>query len=164
MTTKFGDKMKLNSIEAEAAACRKAFKGFSVGGLTLHCHHQILIEMLDEPAKNRITYILIQKAKDESPEQIALRLRLFRPIRKKNLRGKEELATYNKIVKLGAKIAKLWAAPHKLWAERVKLWAERVKLRAERAKRMADLALRVHPYLCKGCTWDGRTIFPKKAK
>ena len=69
-------KLKLNSIAEEAAACRKAFKKFPIGGFTLHCHHEQVGETLTELAENRITYILSSKPKHER----AIRLRLFRPI------------------------------------------------------------------------------------
>ena len=66
----------LKSIEEEAADCRKAFEGVTVGTLVLHCHHEVLSEALSEPAEHRIAYILDHKPKDEQ----ALRLRLFRPV------------------------------------------------------------------------------------
>ncbi len=66
--------MKLQSIEKEAAACRKAFKGYK-GRTAIHVHHAVLAEELTEPAENRIAYILSDKPEREQ----ALRLRLFRP-------------------------------------------------------------------------------------
>ena len=68
--------MKLKSAEKEAADCLKAFKNFKVGGHVVHCHHEELYEVLNEPAKNRVNYILKEKPKKEQ----ALRLRLFRPV------------------------------------------------------------------------------------
>ena len=68
--------MKLKSPEQEAKACLKAFEGFKLGGVVVHCHHEELVEKLSEPAKNRINYILKEKPKNEQ----ALRLRLFRPV------------------------------------------------------------------------------------
>jgi hypothetical protein len=68
--------LKLKSIKLEAAACRKAFKGVPVGSLVLHCHHELLMEKLTEPAEDRIAYILSDKPEHEQ----ALRLRLFRPL------------------------------------------------------------------------------------
>ena len=69
-------KLKLGTIAEEAAACRKAFEGFEVGGLVMHCHHYLIAERLREPAKSRISYILNTK----DPQERALRLRLFRPV------------------------------------------------------------------------------------
>ena len=68
--------LKLGSIAAEAAACRKAFAKVKPGAFVLHCHHEILGETLTEPAENRIAYILSSKPEHEQ----ALRLRLFRPV------------------------------------------------------------------------------------
>ena len=69
--------MKLKSAEKEAADCLKAFKNFKVGGYVVHCHHEVLYEVLNEPAENRVNYILKEKPKKEQ----ALRLRLFRPVK-----------------------------------------------------------------------------------
>ena len=66
----------LKSIEEEAADCRRAFEGVEIGGLVLHCHHEVLSERLSEPAEHRIAYILDYKLEHER----ALRLRLFRPV------------------------------------------------------------------------------------
>src|SRR5258707_127396 len=79
-------KLKLNSIAEEAAACRKAFKDFKVGGFVLHCHHEILGETLTEDAENRIAYILSSKPKHEQ----ALRLCLFRPVPDKKVKASAE--------------------------------------------------------------------------
>jgi hypothetical protein len=68
--------MKLKSIAAEEAACRKAWGRKSVG-MAWHLHHKMLVEDLSEPASNRIDYILSGKPKCER----ALRLRLFRPVK-----------------------------------------------------------------------------------
>ncbi len=48
--------LKLGSIAEEAALCRKAWKN-SKAILAWHCHHEILIERLTEPAENRIAYL-----------------------------------------------------------------------------------------------------------
>ena len=71
--------VKLGSIEEEAAACRKAFENVAVGSLVVHCHHGSLFEYLEEPAENRISYILSSKPQHEQ----ALRLHLFRPVNSK---------------------------------------------------------------------------------
>jgi hypothetical protein len=69
--------MTLGTIEQEAADCRKAFEGIEVGAPVWCCHHSKLAEALEEPAENRISYIL--SAKDV--RERALRLKEFRPIK-----------------------------------------------------------------------------------
>ena len=70
---------ELGTIEQEAAACRKAFKGVKVGAPVRCCHHDTLVEVLTEPPKNRIYYILTAKDFGEQ----ARRLHEFRPIPKR---------------------------------------------------------------------------------
>ena len=155
-------KMKLDSIEEEAAACRKAFKGAGVGALVLHCHHEVLGEPLTEDAENRISFILHSKAEHEQ----ALRLHLFRPVCRAKLRslGKK----YPLIKKADAERDKAYAEWQKAYAEWQKAdaewqkaYAERQKAYAEWQKADAELAILVHPHVCKNCPWDGKTIFPK---
>lgn len=68
--------MQLKSVKEEAADCRAAFKGSHIGDVAFHIHHRILGEHLDEPAANRIAYIIKYKPAEEQP----VRLRCFRPI------------------------------------------------------------------------------------
>ena|SRR5690242_15966225 len=162
-------KMKLGSIEEEAALCRKAFKGVKVGTLVLHCHHEVLCEPLTEEAENRIAFILSSKAKHEQ----ALRLHLFRPVSDAKLRslGKK----YPMVKKVDAEWQKADAELRKAYAEWRKADAERQKADAEWQKAYAEwqkadaewqkadagLAILVHPHVCKNCPWDGKTIFPQ---
>ena len=81
-------KLVLNSIAEEATACRAAFKDIPVGALVVHCHHESLFEFLNEPAENRINYILSSKSQCEQ----ALRLHLFRPVNTKLLPKKRQEA------------------------------------------------------------------------
>ena len=67
---------KLGTIEEEAVECRKAFEGVEVGAPVWCCHHEKLTETLEEPAENRIRYILEEK----STKERAIRLREFRPV------------------------------------------------------------------------------------
>src|SRR3990167_10761203 len=67
----------LKSIEEEAADCRAAFVGAAVGTPVWCCHHERLYEVLEEPAENRIAYILSDKPSFER----ARRLREFRPVK-----------------------------------------------------------------------------------
>lgn len=45
-----------------------------------HIHHETLYEWLTEPIRARINYIKTEKAKNETPEQIELRLKLLKPV------------------------------------------------------------------------------------
>ena len=45
-----------------------------------HIHHEVLYEWLTEPVRARINYIKTEKAKNETPEQIELRLKLLKPV------------------------------------------------------------------------------------
>ncbi len=67
---------ELGTIEQEAADCRKAFEGVAVGAPVWCCHHERLAERLEEPAENRIRFILSHKLVGEQ----ARRLREFRPM------------------------------------------------------------------------------------
>jgi len=129
-------KLKLGSIADEAAACRKAWAAHPKAILAWHCHHEILIEKLTEPAENRIAYILRDKPEHEQ----ALRLHLFRPFRGP----------------LPAQLKKATAEWHKADAEWHKADAEWHKATAEWHKAGAVIA---HKKQCKNCPWDGKTIF-----
>jgi len=109
--------MNYKSIKQEAKLCRVAFKGAKVGDLVWFCHHEIPIEILTEPPKNRIKFILSNKAQAEQ----AIRLHWFRPC-------KIELPP-----ELDAARSKLVAARSKLVAARSKLVAARSKLDAARS-------------------------------
>ena len=78
-----------------------------------HIHHEILVENLIEPLKNRIKYIKEEKAKSETPKQIKLRLKLLKKVKAKKYPETEEG------------------------------WEK------------------LHKKECKGCSWDGNSIFPK---
>jgi hypothetical protein len=147
-------KLRLKSVEEEAADCRAAFQGVPVGALALHVHHGVLVEPLIEPAENRIRYILEAKPQDEK----ALRLRLFRPIPPEYItpelvRARAELArareewvkavvdlarAREEWVKAGAEWAKAEAEWVKAGAERDKAEAERDKAREEWVKAEAE--------------------------
>ena len=155
-------KFKLNSVPEEAAACRKAFEGFKVGGFVLHCHHAILGETLTEDAENRITYILSSKSEHER----ALRLHLFRPVPEKLLKKfKKAYADRQKAYadrqKADADWQKASADRQKAYADWQKADADWQKAYADWQKAYADLVKLVHNKLCKNCPWDGKTIFPK---
>ena len=72
---------ELKSIEEELADCKKAFARVKVGSLVWCCHHEMLIEQLEEPAINRINYIMGSKSEHERSR----RLREFRPCKDKRI-------------------------------------------------------------------------------
>ena len=120
--------MNLKSVGEEAADCRAAFEGVAVGSLVVHCHHEVLAELLSFPAERRINYILTSKNRNEQ----ALRLRLFRPVEESILRG---------IPKLGEAIAEWRKAKAELGkanAEWRKANSELYKARAERDRAVAE--------------------------
>jgi len=166
--------MKLKSIKKEAAACRKAFKGFK-GKYVVHCHHQKEYEELTEPAENRIAYILSDKDKGEQ----ALRLRLFRPIKAPALAEYKKItgtawAEFNKITGTALaeynKITDTASAEYKkitgtAWAEYNKITdtasAEYNKITGTASAEYNKKILKAHKIICKekNCPWDGSNIF-----
>src|SRR5271169_6801799 len=70
---------ELGTIKQEEADCRAAFVDSKVGDAVWLAHHELLYELLTEPAENRIAYILSSKSRGEQ----ARRLREFRPVRGK---------------------------------------------------------------------------------
>jgi hypothetical protein len=130
---KQSEKLKLNSIEEEAKACRKAFEGVPIGTLVWHCHHEKFVEFLIEPAENRIAYILSSKPQHEQ----ALRLHLFRPFNIKLLsKGLQKAdADRRKAVADRWKIEADW---QKAVIDQRKADADRQKADADRRKAVAD--------------------------
>ena len=170
--------LNLGSIQEEATACRKAFEGVEVGSLVLHCHHEVLAERLDEPAENRINYILNCKPQQE----LALRLRLFRPItqeiidrhadrqkadadwQKAYADRQKAYADWQKVdadsQKADADWQKADADRQKAYADWQKAYADWQKAYADWQKAYAEFGTLVHFDVCKDCPWDGHTIFP----
>jgi hypothetical protein len=155
--------LKLKSIKEEAADCRKAFKGFAVGGLVLHLHHEMVCETLIQPIEDRIAYILTRKPKDER----ALRLRLCRPVPAEELKASAEFRAQQKASakreKADAELRKAEADAdlQKVNAEWKKLDAEWKKANAELRKASRALREIAHQKFCiAGCPWNGKTIFP----
>jgi len=161
--------LKLKSIKLEAAACRKAFKGVPVGSLVLHCHHELLMEKLTEPAEDRIAYILSDKPEHEQ----ALRLRLFRPLTPASKTYDESsvmalvmaLKTYEDAIALTRVMASkaYEKAPSLVMAHKAydKAYATAI---APASKAYYEATSPAHAKICvKGCPWNGETIFPKRA-
>lgn len=155
------------------------------GQMYWHIHHEVLAEPLTEPVEARIAFINNVKAQNETPEEVALRLRLIKPI-------KGELPT-----KLTSAIAamnelnKEWTAAcavsDEAWralntneglrlsdkdrkplveASRKATDAEReTYMRVREGREAYEEAMRgvdlksLHEAECPGCPWDGRTIF-----
>ena len=149
-------KLKLNSIEEEAKACRNAFEGVQIGALVIHCHHEILSEILTQPAEDRIFCILSVKLEHEK----ALRLRLFRPVNQKHLPRELQKAYLDWQVanavrhKAAADILVTYAVWEKACAVYDKATAVWVKAAAVWLNK-------IHARICKNCPWDGSTIFPE---
>lgn len=169
------EKLKLNSIDEEAFACRKAFQGVKIGALVLHCHHTDPAETLIEDAEYRIQHILEYKPEHER----ALRLRLFRPVSENQLKADAKWKeTYLKRKEAAAR----WQEAYITWSE----WSEArekwlangdgITGKAEWQEQNANFENRLanlmeldaklenlaHEKLCvAGCPWNGRTIFPK---
>ena len=105
-----------------------------------HVHHNVLFEALTEPLETRIAYITEQKSRDETPEQIALRLRLLKVI------TGPEIAECDRITQLAraeySRLAQL-------------AWAEYSRIMQLAWKKIEAL----HAQQCPNCPWDGNTIF-----
>jgi len=162
-------KLKLNSIKKEAAACRKAFGKFPIGGFTLHCHHEQSGETLNDLVEKRITYILSFKQEHEQ----ALRLRLFRPISNTKLKHFKQADDARKQAQVALRqVYSIWmqaqAAKKKAdpdWKQTnidflhvFNAWNQAAVVLQQAD---ADLGELVHKKFCiKDCPWNGKTIFP----
>ena len=69
---------ELGTVEQELAACRAAFVGVKAGDPVRCCHHERLVEILDDNPEARISYILAKKSHGEQ----ARRFHEMRPIPK----------------------------------------------------------------------------------
>ena len=148
--------INLKSIKEEAAACRRAFKGFKVGGHVVHCHHKTLVETLDEPVEHRILYILTEKLEGEQ----ALRLRLFRPVKKllyDDYEAKRKPLYDDYLAKHKSLYDDYLAKCEPLYDDYL---AKHKPLYDDYLAKCKPL----HKIICKvkDCPWDGNTIFPAK--
>ena len=139
-----------------------------------HIHHDILLEPLTEPLKNRIEYIKNNKSKNE----IELRLKLLKPVKGKLpdevIKAGE---VYYKVQETSDKsweaYYKSWEASDKSWEASVKAWEVYAKAwetrdEAGRAytkilKKYSKEINELHEKECPNCPWDSKqqTIFPK---
>ena len=135
-----------------------------------HIHHDILLEPLTEPLKNRIEYIKNNKSKSE----IELRLKLLKPVKGKLpdevIKAGE---VYYKAQETSGKVweayYKTWKASDKSWEASVKAWEVYAKVWETRdeARRTYDKTLKkyskeiniLHKKECPNCPWNGKTIF-----
>jgi tetratricopeptide (TPR) repeat protein len=66
----------MTEIKLAAQRCRKAWKAAPQAKFAWCCHHAVELELLSQPAENRIAYILSDKPEKEQ----AVRLNNFRPV------------------------------------------------------------------------------------
>ena len=135
-----------------------------------HIHHDILLEPLTEPLKNRIKFIKNNKSKNE----IELRLKLLKPVK-----GKlpDEVVKaweiYYKVWETSGKVweayykpreayykpweayYKPWEAYYKTWEVYYKAWEDYDKTLKKYSKEINEL----HEKECSNCPWNGKTIF-----
>ena len=118
-----------------------------------HVHHEILMEILTDPIKDRINFINNFKP----TEEVGIRLRLLKLVRGKLPR---------EVVKTG----RAYLKAKKAFRRRIpygggnalvcnSVWHKYYK--AIRANHLAISTL--HDHECPDCPWDGTTIFPKRA-
>ena len=104
-----------------------------------HIHHDQLFQYKTGTIKNRIAFIKREKPKEE----IAIRLRLLKPVKGP----------------LPVKLDKAVAARKKAWGAYVKAGAVYDKAGAACKPQLEAL----HKRECRGCPWNGETIFPKES-
>ena len=107
-----------------------------------HIHHDILLEPLTEPLKNRIKFIKENKPKDE----IELRLKLLKPVKGK---------LPDEVIKAGEVSGKVWEAYIKAGKTYIKAWEIYDKTLKKYSKEINEL----HEKECPNCPWNGKTIF-----
>ena len=158
--------IKLKSIKAEAAKCRKAFQHSKIGDLVQHCHHEVGCETLTQAAEDRIAYILSGKPVNEQ----ALRLRLFRPIAVKGLPAEYRKARAE-CRKARAELQKAHAEYRKADAECRKAYGKRQRASVELPKarvewRKADAEWRKAYAECRkaDAEWDKAHAEYRKAR
>ena len=135
-----------------------------------HIHHDVLLEPLTEPLKNRIEYIKNNKSKNE----IELRLKLLKPVKGKL--PDEVIKAGEAYYKAQETSDKVWEAYYKTWEASDKSWevfdkAWEVYAKAwetrDEARRAYDKILKkyskeineLHEKECPNCPWNGKTIF-----
>jgi len=147
-----------------------------------HIHHEILVEALTEPLKNRIKYIKEEKPEDE----IELRLKLIKPVKGKlpsefvkayqvwnkarQAQAKADQA-WDKACQAGAKAYQVWAKADQAWDKAYQVWDKAyqvwnkacqagAKAGAKALRKNMPALEKLHKKEC-GCGWNGKTIFTK---
>ena len=131
-----------------------------------HIHHKTLCELLTEPIRNRIKYI-----KENKPaKEIALRLKLLKPVRSKLparfIKASQEC---NKVYQRREKACqicdkacqrcdKAYQRCEKASQECKKAYQGREKAYRECLSQLEVL----HKKECPNCPWNGKSIFPKE--
>jgi hypothetical protein len=142
----------LKSIEEEAADCRARCASMKVGDLILHCHHEVLIERLTEPAENRIDYILQSKT-----DNVALRLRLMGPPIIDDI-----VLSDTEWKRADTEWERAYAEWRRADAEWERAYAERERACAERERACAEWERAYEPHYARlypDSPWNGKTIF-----
>jgi ABC-type transporter lipoprotein component MlaA len=130
-----------------------------------HIHHDVLLEPLTEPLKNRIKYIKETKPKDE----IELRLKLLKPVKGKL--PDEVIKAGEAYVKVREAYVKAREAYDKAREAYDKAWEAYGKVREaygkvceaylKTLKKHSKEINELHKKEC-GCGWNGKTIFSNK--
>ena len=124
-----------------------------------HIHHDILVEPLTEPIKNRIKFIKENKPKNE----IKLRLKLMKPV--KGELPKEFIEAGQKYVKAEQKYdearQKYVEAGQKYFEVELKYFEARQKFDEARQKYEPQI-IALHKKECPNCPWKNGSIFPDK--
>ena len=139
-----------------------------------HIHHEVLVEPLTEPLKNRIDYI----KKNKPQEEVAVRLKLLKPV--VGRLPKEVISTweaYGKALEACDKAREAYfkARDAYLKARESYLKAreayDKVQEACDKVQEAYGKALKanmpaieaLHKKECKKCPWDGHSIFPNKS-
>jgi len=122
-----------------------------------HVHHEILVESLTEPIRNRRLFIKEHK----HPSEIATRLRLLRAVRGKLPSEYIEASkAYQEAYKACEEASKAYQEAYKASQEAYKASQEAYKAYQEAYKAYLPEIEALHRLECKNCPWDGHTIFP----
>jgi hypothetical protein len=118
-----------------------------------HIHHDVLVEPLTEPIKNRIEFIKENKPKDE----VELRLKLMKPVKGK---------LPKELVEAGQKWDEEWQKWDEARQKYKEAWQKSCEARQKykEAGQKYDLQIiALHKKECPNCPWDSKrqTIFSK---
>lgn len=176
--------IKIELAKNQRIACRAAWSENPTAKFAWCCHHAVLIEVLTEPAENRIQFILRNKLQDEQ----AVRFLNFRPVRielpvelkKAYTKWKKVRVAMNnvnaKLNKVSAKVDKAyaeWNCTEAGWKKihaklnkacdrRDKIWRELDKAQAEYNIALAackENLTTLHTQDWPNHSWNGEDIF-----